>query len=106
MTPNQKLQIIQASTSVINGKLVFNKEYAVQQGLPNEVITSLENYIAEQNSKENPNVEPLVAPIILWAAKLLGGFLAKKLLDMGASAFCNAYGDKNSTTKLVCDVLT
>lgn len=46
-----------------------------------------------------------VAPIIIWAAGLLGGWLATKLLDYGAEKFCKQYRNYNGVTKKVCEVI-
>ncbi|MBM7587697.1 hypothetical protein JOC86_004271 [Bacillus pakistanensis] len=54
-------------------------------------------------------VSAQVAPIIVWAAGVLAAaglkWLADKLLDMGAEWFCDNYGDYNSVTDKVCDVI-
>ncbi|MFS0942651.1 MULTISPECIES: hypothetical protein [Enterococcus] len=46
-----------------------------------------------------------VAPIIIWAAGVLGGWLATKLLNWGAHKFCSSYKNYNSITKYVCEVI-
>lgn len=51
----------------------------------------------------------MVAPLLIWAAKVLAGaglaWLGKKLLDMGGHEFCKRYKNENKTTKYICKFL-
>ena len=107
MNPKEKLDVIQNSLQVQNGKIVFDQKFAEQKNLPDEIIYAIKRYVKEENDKgiEASSLETAIFPIIIWAADLLSSLLAKKLLEMGALAFCTAFKDTNSTTKLVCDEL-
>ena len=63
----------------------------------------------EIKTLHNDFVSVMVAPLLVWAAGVLAGaglsWLAEKLLDYGAKKFCDAYGNYNSVTKTVCNVI-
>ncbi|GKQ43341.1 hypothetical protein RD055328_12640 [Companilactobacillus sp. RD055328] len=63
----------------------------------------------QKNKILQNNKDPKIAPIILWAMKVLAAaglsWLASKLLNWGAHKFCKAYRNSNSVTKWVCSVI-
>ncbi|MDA1810534.1 hypothetical protein H0911_20925 [Bacillus sp. HSTU-bmb18] len=63
-----------------------------------------QNIQAEELQAQNPEVQH-VAPIIIWAAGVLGVWLGEKLLNYGAKKFCAEYRNYNAATKKVCKVI-
>lgn len=97
-----------------SNKLFMNKEKLVNTNL----FTSTEanklgnefNSLSSQEQKElmkdlKEKSNTRIAPIIIWAAGVLGGWLATKLLNWGAHKFCSSYKNYNSVTKYVCDII-
>lgn len=96
----------------------FNKEKAISLGLDKQVASQIEVYYENLSTEEaedlaklqkDDEVSVMVAPILVWAAGVLAAaglsWLAEKLLDYGAKKFCDAYGNYNSVTKTVCNVI-
>ncbi|EPH71476.1 hypothetical protein D928_01412 [Enterococcus faecalis 20-SD-BW-06] len=61
--------------------------------------------VIQENEVVVPHAETTIAPIIIWGAGVIGGWLGSKLLDWGATKFCNAYRNSNAATKFVCSVI-
>jgi hypothetical protein len=105
----------------VTKSFTFDEQKAITLGLDeltaSQMNTYLESLTPEEaeityNEMENPDTiaDPNVFPVIIvWAARTLAaaglGWLAKKLLDWGATKFCNAYEDYNRVTGYVCDVI-
>lgn len=92
-------------------EFVFDAELAMQNGATVDQAQKLEQAFNQLTQEEKIEVLQSegsierVAPILIWAAKVLGGWLAKQLLSYGAKKFCQYYRNTNSVTKLVCNVI-
>lgn len=96
-------------------KFAFDAEVAITQGLDENVAYELESSYMKMSEEESAKLndtlrnDPQSRGLIAGAAAALvaAGFawLGDKLMDGGATAFCNAYRDYNSVTEGVCDFL-
>lgn len=92
-------------------EFVFDAELAVQNGLSELQAQKLEQAFNQMTQEEKMEILKSdsslerVAPIVIWAAKIVGGWLASKLLSYGAKKFCQYYRNTNSATKMVCNVI-
>lgn len=98
----------------------FDENKAISLGLDKMVSQKMNNYfenlssdqaelVYESQLEKTDEVGTFVAPLIVWAAQVLGAagltWLADKLLDWGAAKFCKAYKNYNSVTKTVCNII-
>ncbi|NVY97136.1 hypothetical protein HU830_08380 [Lactobacillus sp. DCY120] len=95
------------------GKIEVSSEFAEESGMSKKqeqmLISKFDKLSDSEKEQILNNNNARVAPLVLWAAKVLAsaglGWLAKKLLDYGAARFCRAYRNSNWATKKVCAVI-
>lgn len=91
----------------------FSSEKAVANGVNKADADNAANYFNSLNDEDKKEVLKSfnygsrfrVAPAIAWAVSVLGGWLAEKLLDYGATKFCKHYRKVNNATRMVCNVI-
>ncbi|MGN7282423.1 hypothetical protein ACTHP2_14860 [Bacillus altitudinis] len=105
-----------------NRTFSFDESKVVNAGLPKGMAVEIKNrleslggsdaekvYQDQLAAQKKGEVTTMVAPLVIWAAKVLAGaglaWLGKKLLDMGGHEFCKRYKNENKTTKYVCKFL-
>ncbi|OQO70170.1 hypothetical protein BH747_08395 [Enterococcus villorum] len=103
ISSNKKGDKFEMNTVILQENTDFTTSEATKLATTFNHLTLEEQQSLLHQLSENPNAR--VAPIILWAAGIVGGWLATKLLDWGATKFCKTYRNYNSATKLVCDVI-
>lgn len=95
----------------LNQKQDFNIE---EVNLNNEKLANIEKeldlaiYESEQRINEQNSriaVAPIVVTVAKWLGKVVGAYLAKKLLDWGAKKWCAKYKYHNWATKAACNFL-
>lgn len=117
-SPEEIANIIQESTTFDNSSksYSFDEKKAASLGLEKNQATQIDTYLENLSSKEASDLNEqgeigtqAIPALIAWAAKVLAaaglGWLAKELYDYGAEKFCEKFGDYNSVTERVCDVI-
>ncbi|MCY7565750.1 hypothetical protein ABEX69_09265 [Bacillus safensis] len=111
-----------AAYNEVDKTFSFDESKVVNAGLPKDMAVEIKNrleslggsdaekvYQDQLAAQKKGEATTMVAPLVIWAAKVLAGaglaWLGKKLLDMGGHEFCKRYKNENKTTKYVCKFL-
>lgn len=97
-----------------NNTVIFSPYKAEKLGLnvkKAQISANYFNSLSDQQkatflkSLNSNNQNTRIAPIIWWAAGVLGSWLGGKLLDWGSHSFCSHYRKYNSATRYVCNII-
>ncbi|MCY7538500.1 hypothetical protein [Bacillus pumilus] len=109
-----------AAYNEVDKAFSFDESKVINAGLPKDIAVEIKNHLEslggsdaekvyQDAAQKKGEVTTMVAPLVIWAAKVLAGaglaWLGKKLLDMGGHEFCKRYKNENKTTKYVCKFL-